>query len=106
LPGCVPHLIAADAAFYSANAARVKSEGRQAYLRSPIARPKALNANASRKNAGFRSRQKWCTGCEGRARVFKAATRGLSEPIRWGGIGVMTDNLVNIDCVVEQAVEP
>jgi hypothetical protein len=40
LPGRVPRLVAADAAFYSANEAAVKSEGRQAHLYSQIARPK------------------------------------------------------------------
>jgi IS5 family transposase len=52
LLGCTPRLVAADAAFYSnKNEAAAKARGSSGSA-FPIARAKAKNANASRRNAG------------------------------------------------------
>ena len=65
--GRVPHLVAADAAFYSAkNEAAAKAKGVKRVC-IPIARPRAPNADASRRSAG-----------SGRARRGAPAARAAS----------------------------
>jgi hypothetical protein len=85
LLGCVPRLVAADAAFYSArNEAAAKAKGVKRFC-VPNRSTKSLTQ--TQKKRWFRNGQKWRTGCEGRVSVVKrrdtasavAATRDLLE---------------------------
>jgi IS5 family transposase len=111
--GRVPRLVAADAAFYSANneaAAKAKGVKRVCI---PNRSTKSLERKREQKKRWFRNGQKWRTGCEGRVSVLKRR-HGLSRcrykgPVgmdRWVGFGVIADNLINIGRVMEQAAEP
>jgi IS5 family transposase len=50
--GCTPRLVAADAGFYSAKTRRPRKPWVSSAFASPMARPKASSANASRRSAG------------------------------------------------------
>src|SRR5262249_60234071 len=97
--GRTPHLVAADAAFYSGkNEAAAKLKGVKR-----VCIPKRSSKSAARKREQkkrwFRNGQKWRTGCEGRISVIKRR-HGLARSRykgmkRWVGLGVIADNLVN-----------
>jgi IS5 family transposase len=110
LLGCVPRLVAADAAFYSVrNEAAAKARGVKRVC-VPNRSTKSLERKREQKKRWFRNGQKWRTGCEGRVSVVKRRN-GLSRcrykgPVgmhRWVGLGVIADNLINIGRAVEQA---
>jgi IS5 family transposase len=101
--GCIPRLIAADAAFYSGkNEAAVKTMGVKRVC-VPNRSTKSPERRREQKKRWFRNGQKWRTGCEGRISVVKRR-HGLSRcryktelgMQRWVGLGVISDNLVNI----------
>ena len=110
----MPHLVAADAAFYSGkNEAEAKAMGVKR-----VSIPNRSTKNPARKREQkkrwFRNGQKWRTGCEGRISVAKRrhglnrcrykGDRGMK---RWVGIGVIADTLINIGRAMAQAtVEP
>ena len=101
--GRTPHLVAADAAFYSnknEKAAKIKGVKR-------VCIPNRSTKNAERKREQkkrwFRNGQKWRTGCEGRISVTKrrhglnrCRYKGDDGMKRWVGFGVIADNLINI----------
>jgi transposase, IS5 family len=109
----VPHLVAADAAFCSANneaAAKAKGVKR---ICIPNRSTKSLERKREQKKRWFRNGQKWRTGCEGRVSVLKrrhglgrCRCKGPAGMNRWVGFGVIADDFINIGRVTEQAAEP
>ena len=101
--GRVPRLVAADAAFYSGrNEAAAKAMGVKRVC-IPNRASKSPERKREQKKRWFRNGQKWRTGCEGRISVIKRR-HGLNRcryktdlgMQRWVGLGVISDNLVNI----------
>jgi IS5 family transposase len=101
--GRTPHLVAADAAFYSGKnetAAMAKGVKRVCI---PNRSTKSPERKREQKKRWFRNGQKWRTGSEGRISVVKRR-HGLNRSRyksdagmkRWVGLGVIADNLVNI----------
>ena len=105
--GCTPHLVAADAGFYSAkNEAVAKAKGVKRVC-IPNRSTKSPERKREQKKRWFRNGQKWRTGCEGRISVVKrrhgldrSRYRGDAGMQRWVGLGVIADNLVNISRVM------
>src|SRR5499425_2222868 len=101
--GRAPRLLAADAAFYSArNEAAAKAMGVKRVC-IPNRSIKSLERKREQKKPWFRNGQKWRTGCEGRVSVIKrrhglsrCRYRGEAGMKRWVGLGVISDNLINI----------
>jgi transposase, IS5 family len=107
--GRAPHLVAADAAFYSANneaAAEAKGVKRVCI---PNRFTKSPERRREQKKRWFRRGQKWRTGCEGRISVAKrrhglnrCRYKGEDGMKRWVGLGVISDNLINIGHAMNQ----
>ena len=103
LLGRAPHLLAADAAFYSAkNEAAAIARGVKRVC-IPNRSSKSPARRREQKKRWFRNGQKWRTGCEGRISVLKrrhglnrCRYKGDAGMKRWVGLGVIADNLVNI----------
>ena len=101
--GCTPHLVAADAGFYSAkNETEAKAKGVKRVC-VPSRSTKSAERKREQKKRWFRNGQKWRTGCEGRISVLKrrhglnrSRYKGEAGLKRWVGLGVIADNLVNI----------
>jgi IS5 family transposase len=101
--GRTPHLVAADAAFYSAkNEAAAKAKGVKRVC-IPNRASKSPARRREQKKRWFRNGQKWRTGCEGRISIIKrrhglarSRYQGDDGMKRWVGLGVIADNLVNI----------
>jgi IS5 family transposase len=101
--GRVQHLVAADAAFYSGkNEAAAKAKGVKRVC-IPNRSTKSVERRREQKKRWFRHGQKWRTGCEGRISVSKrrhglnrCRYKGEDGMKRWGGLGVISDNLINI----------
>src|SRR6266478_6450172 len=100
---CLPHLVAADAGFYSAkNEAAAKAKGVKRVC-IPNRSTKSPEHKREQKKRWFRNGQKWRTGCEGRISVVKrrhglnrSRYKGDDGMQRWVGLGVISDNLLNI----------
>jgi len=98
-----PHLVAADAAFYSGkNEATAKAKGVKRVC-IPNRSTKSAERRREQKKRWFRNGQKWRTGCEGRISVAKrrhglnrCRYKGQNGMKRWVGLGVIADNLINI----------
>ena len=98
--GRTPHLVAADAAFYSAkNEAAAKAKGVKRVC-IPNRSTKSPERKREQKKRWFRNGQKWRTGCEGRISVVKrrhglnrCRYKGDAGMKRWVGLGVIADNL-------------
>ena len=98
-----PHLVAADAAFYSGkNEATAKAKGVKRVC-IPNRSTKSAERRREQKKRWFRNGQKWRTGCEGRISVVKrrhglnrCRYKGQIGMKRWVGLGVIADNLINI----------
>ena len=96
--GRAPHLVAADAAFYSAkNEAAAKAKGVKRVC-IPNRSTKSPERKREQKKRWFRNGQKWRTGCEGRISVVKRGTvstrcryKGDAGMKRWVGLGVIAD---------------
>jgi transposase, IS5 family len=111
--GRVPHLLAADAAFYSGKnevAAKVKGVKRVCI---PNRSTKSPERKREQKKRWFRNGQKWRTGCEGRISVAKrrhglnrCRYRGDVGIKRWVGLGVLADNLINIGRAIQNQGDP
>src|SRR5262245_22959489 len=107
--GRTPYLVAADAAFYSAeNEAAAKAKGVKRVC-VPNRSTKSVERRREQKKRWFRNGQKWRTGCEGRISVVKrrhglnrCRYRGEVGMQRWVGLGVIADNLVNIGRVLQK----
>jgi IS5 family transposase len=111
--GRTPHLVAADAGFYSAkNEAAAKTKGVKRVC-IPNRSTKSSERKREQKKRWFRNGQKWRTGCEGRISVIKrrhglnrSRYRGDAGMKRWVGLGVIADNLVNISRVMAKQPGP
>ena len=105
--GCTPHLVAADAAFYSnKNEKSAKAMGVKRVC-VPNRSTKSAERKREQKKRWFRNGQKWRTGCEGRISVVKrrhglnrSRYKGDDGMKRWVGFGVIADNLINIGGVM------
>jgi IS5 family transposase len=103
LVGRAPHLVAADAAFYSArNEAAAKAKGINRVC-TPNRSTKSLERKREQRKRWFRNGQKWRTGSEGRISVVKrrhglarCRYKGFVGMNRWVGLAVIADNVVNI----------
>ena len=99
--GCVPRLVAGDAAFYSASNEKVAHEKGVKRVCVPNRSTKSAERKREQKKRWFREGQKWRTGCEGRISVLKRR-HGLRRCLykgdpgmrRWVGLGVIADNLL------------
>jgi transposase, IS5 family len=108
LLGRTPHLVAADAAFYSnKNEAAAKAKGVKRVC-VPNRSTRSPERKREQKKRWFRNGQKWRTGCEGRISVVKrrhglnrCRYKGFAGMERWVGLGVIADNIVNIGRTVE-----
>jgi len=101
--GCAPHLVAADAGFYSASNEAVAKEKGVKRVCVPNRYTKSADRRREQKKRWFRNGQKWRTGCEGRISVIKrrhglnrSRYKGEAGMKRWVGFGVIADNLINI----------
>jgi IS5 family transposase len=108
LLGRTPHLVAADAAFYSGkNEAAAKAKGVKRVC-IPNRSTKSIERKREQRKRWFRNGQKWRTGCEGRISVVKrrhgldrCRYKGYVGMNRWVGLGVIADNVINIGCAIE-----
>ncbi len=107
--GHTPNTAASDAGFYSAkNVAKAKQMGvKRVSVPSRSTKSEALKRE--QKKRWFRKGQKWRTGCEGRISVLKrrhglnrCRYKGREGMIRWTGLGVMADNLINIGKAIDE----
>ena len=111
--GRVPHLLAADAAFYSGkNEAAAKAKGVKRVC-IPNRSTKSPERKREQRKRWFRNGQKWRTGCEGRISVAKrrhglnrCRYRGDVGIKRWVGLGVIADNLINIGRAIQNQGDP
>jgi IS5 family transposase len=107
--GRVPHLLATDAGFYSArNEAAAKALGVKRVC-IPNRSSKSPERKREQKKRWFRNGQKWRTGCEGRISVVKRRNgldrcryKGDDGMHRWVGLGVISDNLLNVGRVMRK----
>jgi transposase, IS5 family len=101
--GETPHLVAADAGFYSqANEKRLEKMGVK-NVSVPNRNTRSEQRRLQQKKRSFKAGQRWRTGCEGRISVLKrrhglkrCLYRGLDGMKRWVGLGVIADNLINL----------
>ena len=101
--GRMPHLVAADAGFFSArNEAAAHARGVKR-VSIPNRCTKSEQRKRLQKKRWFRDGQKWRTGCEGRISLLKrrhglnrCRYKGPAGIKRWVGLGVISDNLINI----------
>jgi len=111
--GRVPRLIATDAGFYSArNEAAAKAMGVKRVC-IPNRSSKSIERKREQKKRWFRNGQKWRTGCEGRISVVKRRNgldrcryEGDHGMQRWVGLGVISDNLLNIGRAMSKRAAP
>jgi len=111
--GRTPHLLAADAAFYSIkNEAAAKAMGVKR-VSIPNRSTKSPERKREQKKRWFRNGQKWRTGCEGRISVVKrrhglnrCRYKGDAGMKRWVGLGVIADNLVSIGRAMQNQAAP
>jgi IS5 family transposase len=101
--GRAPDLVAADAAFYSADGEKAAHEAGVKRVSVPNRSTHSTERRKLQKKRWFKKGQKWRTGCEGRISVLKRrhglnrcrykGDRGMQ---RWVGLGVIADTLINI----------
>jgi IS5 family transposase len=101
--GRPPRLVAADAGFFSArNEADAHAQGVKR-VSIPNRNTKSADRKKHEKQRWFRNGQKWRTGAEGRISLLKrrhglnrCRYKGQSGVRRWVGLGVISDNLINL----------
>jgi IS5 family transposase len=101
--GRTPHLVAADAAFYSNKGEKAAEAKGVKRVCVPNRSTKSAARKHEQKKRWFRNGQKWRTGCEGRISVEKrrhglnrSRYKGDDGMKRWVGFGVIADNVINI----------
>jgi len=101
--GRAPHLVAADAAFYSDKNEKAAKRRGVRRVCVPNRSTKSPDRKREQRRPWFRNGQKWRTGCEGRISVVKrrhglsrCRYKGETGMRRWVGLGIIADNLVNI----------
>ncbi len=99
----VPDLVAGDAGFYSAQGEAKVQEMGVKRVSIPNHSTKSAERRRHQKQRWFRKGQKWRTGCEGRISILKrrhglnrCRYKGTAGMKRWVGLGVISDNLINI----------
>jgi IS5 family transposase len=105
----VPELVAGDAGFYSAQGETKAHEMGVKHVSIPNRSTKSAERRRSQKQRWFRKGQKWRTGCEGRISVLKrrhgltrCRYKGKAGMKRWVGLGVISDNLINLGRALAQ----
>jgi IS5 family transposase len=98
-----PELVAGDAGFYSAHGEATVQDMGVKRVSIPNHSTKSTERRRHQKQRWFRNGQKWRTGCEGRISVLKrrhglnrCRYKGTAGMKRWVGLGVISDNLINI----------
>jgi transposase, IS5 family len=107
--GCIPRLVAGDAAFYSARNEAAAHERGVKRVCIPSRSTKSAERKREQKKRWFKQGQKWRTGCEGRISVLKrrhglrrCLYRGEAGMKRWVGLGVIADNLHHLGTVLAE----
>jgi IS5 family transposase len=105
----VPDLVAGDAGFYSAQGEAKVQEMGVKRVSIPNHSTKSAERRRHQKQRWFRKGQKWRTGCEGRISILKrrhglnrCRYKGTAGMKRWVGLGVISDNLINIGRALDQ----
>jgi transposase, IS5 family len=98
-----PELVAGDAGFYSAQGEAIIHDMGVKRVSIPNHSTKSPERRRHQRQRWFRKGQKWRTGCEGRISVLKrrhglnrSRYKGTAGMKRWVGLGVISDNLINI----------
>lgn len=101
--GRAPHLVAADAGFFSAANETAAEQMGVKRVAIPNRSTKSEARKQRQKSRWFRKAMNWRTGCEGRISVLKrrhglnrCRYKGSAGMQRWVGLGVIADNIVNI----------
>jgi IS5 family transposase len=101
--GQVPHLVAADAGFFSAANETAAQAAGVKRVAIPSKATKSEKRRALQHQRWFRQGQRWRVGCEGRISVTKrrhglarSRYRGREGIKRWVGMGVIANNLIAI----------
>ena len=109
LTGRTPDLAAGDAGFYSAKNVAVAKQMGVKRVSVPSRSTKSAALKLEQKKRWFKKGQKWRTGCEGRISVLKrrhglnrCRYKGRAGMIRWTGLGVIADNLINIGRAIDK----
>jgi len=98
-----PHLVAADAGFFSMKNEEAALELGVKCVSVPNRSTRSSARREHQKQRWFKRGQKWRTGCEGRISLLKRR-HGLRRSLyrqeagmkRWVGLGIIADNLINI----------
>ena len=108
--GRTPHLVAGDAGFYSAAGERAVSAMGVKRVSVPNRSTTSKQRKMEQKKRWFKKGQKWRTGSEGRISLLKrrhglnrSRYRGDAGMKRWVGLGVISDNLINLGRVMAKS---
>lgn len=111
--GRTPHLVAADAAFYSAANEKALEAAGVKRISVPNRRTKSVARRRKEKERWFKQGQRWRTGCEGRISVLKrrhglnrSRYRGQDGMEKWVGWGVIADNLITLGGLIPAVEVP
>jgi len=103
LLGRVPTMVAADAAFFSADNQTKAQEKGVEKLAVPNKKTRSKAQWAHQRQRWFRRAQRWRVGCEGRISVLKrkhgllrCRYHGMEGMERWVGLGAIANNLIQI----------
>ena len=105
--GRVPHLVTADAGYYSrAQEQAVEAKGVK-WVAVPNRNTKSPERKKKEHSRWFKKAQAWRTGCQGRISVLKrrhglrrCLYRGVEGMKRWVGLGVLADTLISMGNVL------
>lgn len=107
--GCIPRLVAGDAAFYSAKNEAAAHERGVKRVCIPNRSTKSVERKREQKKRWFKEGQRWRTGCEGRISVLKrrhglrrCLYKGDTGMKRWVGLGVVADNVHHLGTVLAE----
>jgi IS5 family transposase len=105
--GRVPHLVTADAGYYSRGQEQAVEEKGVKWVAVPNRNTKSVERKKKEHSRWFKKAQSWRTGCEGRISVLKrrhgltrCRYRGAEGMKRWVGLGVMADTLISMGNVL------
>lgn len=107
--GCMPRLVAGDAAFYSAKNEVAAHDRGVKRVCIPNRSTKSPERKREQKKRWFKEGQRWRTGCEGRISVLKrrhglrrCLYKGTTGMQRCVGLGVIADNLHHLGTVLSE----
>jgi IS5 family transposase len=105
--GRVPHLVTADAGYYSRAQEQAVEQKGVKWVAVPNRNTKSPERKKKEHSRWFKKAQCWRTGCEGRISVLKrrhgltrCRYRGVEGMKRWVGLGVMADTLISMGNVL------